>query len=193
MSLVNGAEKSADELIAKTFAAFTPKRDMKVVYHYVDKQDVADAGSKSGNSGATPNGFVDYKKKPMEVYIDRDTKTNGTVEHETMHLYGIGLMGFYGAGKDGMSHVFEGVTEYFTRKIVIGRKDYEGEVGAITKLVEVFGESNLSMMFFQSKSGLIIDCLGQKVYQQWKDAVNAKQYSDAEKLIKGKKCADAKK
>lgn len=186
--LTPGSEKVADKLINKQFGAYTPKRDMDAVYHYIDKDDVQKAAEKLGIAGATPNGFVDYKKRPPEVYIDRNSKIEGTVEHETLHLYGLKLMGYYGMGADKASHVFEGLTEYFTRKIVDSpRTSYQAEYVAVQKLADVVGDPGLQTMFFQWKASPLIDCLGEKVANQWKDNINARKWDDAKKVLKGVK------
>ena len=194
MSLAPGSENEVDKRIAKFFGAYSPARDMKAVYHYVDEDGVRDAAGKLGNAGATPSGFVDYKSNPMAVYINRNTKLEGTVEHETLHLYGIKLLGFYGAGKDKVSHLFEGLTEYFTRKIVSGpRTSYAAEFSAAKQLADLTGDANLQTMFFQAKANVVIDCLTQPVYIKWRDFVNDQNWGDAEKCLKARKpCTGSK-
>lgn len=189
-----GAEKEVDKRIAKFYGAYTPARDMKAEFRYVDEDDVGKAATESGNSGATPNGFVDYKHKPPIVYINRNPKIEGTLEHETLHLYGLKLLGYYGVGADHVSHVFEGLTEYFTRQMVDSpRISYQGEYGAVQKLAQIMGEVNMRVMFFQWKPEMLMNCLGAKLADEWKKQVNNKKWEDADQLLKGvKPCASAK-
>ena len=193
--LTPGAEKEVDKRIAKFFGAYTPTRDMKAEFRYVDESDVGKAATDTGNSGATPNGFVDYKHSPPIVYINRNPKIQGTLEHETLHLYGLKLMSYYGVGSDHISHVFEGLTEYLTRQMVDSpRISYQAEYGAVQKLVNILGEVNLRTMFFQWKPDPLMNCLSAKIADEWKKQVNNKKWDDAEKLLKGlKPCAAAKK
>ena len=88
-----------------------------------------------------------------------------------------------------MSHVFEGLTEYFTRQVFDGpRKSYQGEFRAIQKLADVLGETRLRRSFFQAQAGVLIDCLGQDLANNWQQQVNDQNWSDAEKLLKNVKC-----
>jgi len=71
-------------------------------------------------SGCTVNGFTDYLTHPPTIYINRGTATPATLVHELLHY--LTHANFREAFKT-KPDVIEGVTEYFTRK-VLGRVDH---------------------------------------------------------------------
>jgi hypothetical protein len=70
-------------------------------------------------AGCTVNGFTDYLTNPPSIYINRATATPATLVHELLHY--LTHDNFREAFKT-KPDVIEGVTEYFTRK-VLGRVD----------------------------------------------------------------------
>ncbi len=120
MSLAPGSEKEVDKGVAKFFGAWLPSRDMNADYYYLDEDGVRYAAGKVGNSGATPSGFVDYKAEPMAVYINRNTKLKARSNMKRCISMASNCWDSAEPAVDSVSHLFEGLTEYFTRKMASG-------------------------------------------------------------------------
>jgi hypothetical protein len=106
--------------------------------------------------------FVDVNLPKRHIWVHRNFGDRGTVVHEGMHKYAdptlrdeqIKLCNDKGIAHGGTSRLDEGITEYFTRLVVINqlkmpRADYyAGEYRVAAKLAGVYGEPILAKAYF---------------------------------------------
>jgi hypothetical protein len=130
-----------------------------------DRQWIVAAGQtqyKSKPASAWCEAFVDVNLPKRHIWVHRNMGDLGTVVHEGMHKYAdsalrdeqIQLCNQKKINHGGTSRLDEGITEYFTRPVVVNqlkvpRADYyQGEFEVVTKLAQNFGEATVAKAYF---------------------------------------------
>ena len=114
------------------------------------------------------NAFVDVNQPQRHIWIHKDRGGPGTAIHEGFHKYASPVLrdtlinDFHGGGND-VCNLDEGLTEYFTRKVIatgdlgFPRSSYPSQHTAVTKLLTKVSEATLAKAYFD---GDMVDAAG---------------------------------
>jgi hypothetical protein len=143
-----------------------------------------------------------YDRKQSEIVIRTDRESPSTRLHEAVHAYS------HENTNSLARFATEGLTEYFTRQIVLRREasgkhkgekplavgqSYPGPYEAILDLSLVVGEDLLAKVYFSGQVTLLCTALGKATYDKWSSAMEGRDgWRDAIKVLHEKPAAPAK-
>jgi hypothetical protein len=174
--------KRADERIKKNFGTAVQRAEAD--FHFVASDTVHKEYLKLFPDGSPPNGFVDHTANPFKVWITHDHGDESLVVHETMHLYGMWYKDIFPLHYK--TNINEGVTEYFTRKIVNERRiSYTAEFNEIDASVSFIGDVKpMCQAFFQGCFATWQGAMGLLTFAKWQQHMLSGQWKAAREILK---------
>jgi hypothetical protein len=133
-----------------------------------------------------------YDSSVPEIVVRGDREAPEDRLHEAVHAYSDDK-----AREDLPRYAMEGMTEYFTRQIILrhgqkAKKDklaigssYSGPYQAIEELALTFGEPLLAKVLFQGEVKALCEAMGKKTFDQWSGHMESKdEWQEAVRVVR---------